>query len=158
MLAGQIFVKNSCTKFSDTRSQVDERIDLCGLVILQRALRSTVHFIASFCHPVSCCHSVMSTYVNLPVSVTLSLCQLFTYCAVLQSLTQCVADDARRLCWCLPARSELSTARRFTGSPVTRGSTRSSRSRFCPSTGTRVCSCLRGTGTRKRGRDQHLVS
>lgn len=74
------------------------------------------------------------------------------------SVSHCVSADARRLCWCRTLNSELSTARRFTGSPAARGSTRSSRSRSYPPTGTRGCSCLPGTGTRKRGRDRQLVS
>lgn len=76
------FVKISCTKSADTRSQIDERIDMCGLLIL---LRTKVHFIASFCHPLS-----MSVAVILP-------CQLLSTCRFL-SPCHCVSLSPSVLC------------------------------------------------------------
>lgn len=117
----------------------------------------------------TCCCCVHSAVVvsclpcvTLPVCqflsssrVSLSPCQYIIFCHLSVQISQCVAADARRLCWCHTARSECSTARQSTGSPVVPGSTRSFRSRFCPPTGTREFSCLRGTGTRRKGRGCH---
>lgn len=85
-LAGQVVVKSCCTKCCDTGSQIDGRIDLCGLLILPRALRTTAHFIAGFCHPAS-----------MSVAVILS-CQLMLTCRFLSPCCHCVSLSLSVLC------------------------------------------------------------
>ena len=129
---------------------------------------------ASFCHPVSMSASVILSCKLMPTSKFQSPCQCVSFCHLVRMLSYCqsvrcdpcdsrcscavyVCMYARRSCSCRTANSERSTARPSTGSPAARGSTRSSRSRFCPPTGTRGSSCLLGTGTRKRGRNRQSV-